>query len=169
MSTMAERKKEREREKRRKQLQGAIITSLFGLFFLILGIWGFLGNRSKYLGYKNSKDIRVVSATVDYAEIKSRKDENGGKENYWVAKLKYSVDGKEYTGKHEYLSEVKKGDVLNVEVYRDKKGDFLIPEYTTESLYKLYNVLYLAAAGFGLLLLIIVVVVCLPDKKEKKK
>jgi hypothetical protein len=162
-------KSERKRRARVRKLKGALVTSLFGLFFLILGLIGYFSNRAKFMEYRNSEDVRMVEATVDYVDIRSRKGEYDKMEEYWKAKLKYTVDGKEYTGKFEYLDEVKKGDVKMVEVYRTKKGEYLIPEYTTDSVYNLYNIFYFASIGLGLFFLVIVIIVLLPDKDAKKK
>jgi hypothetical protein len=160
-------KSERQKEKRKKDIRDACIVGVFALFFLILGIIGFVSSRSKYDEYSKSDDVRKVEATITYAEIHSRKDDYGTKKDYWKADIEFTVDGEEFKDKCEFSSEVKKGDTRKVEVYRAKDGTYKVPEITSDTGMKLESILYIGAAVFGLILGIICVVVALPDKSKK--
>ncbi len=167
MSSKAEQRRERQKERRKKTIRDACIVGAIGLIFLILGIIGFILNRSDFDEYSHSDDVRTVAAEITDASIHSRKDEYGTKKNYWKAEVKYEVDGEEYTGKTEFNSEVKKGDTRNIEVFRAKNGSYKIPEITSDTANKIYSLLYIGAAVFGLILIIIGVVVALPDNGKK--
>ncbi len=168
MSKRSERKARAE-EKRRQQRKNGILVMLFAALFLVLGITGIIRSRIAYRGYAESEDIRNVEADITYAEIHSRKNQYGRKENYWKADLQYEIDGTVYTGRTEFSAEVKKGDVRTVEVYRTPKGDYRIPVYRSGGAYGLMNIVYVGSAAFGLLLGIMTAVVCfLPDSQQKK-
>jgi len=162
-------KSERKKEQRKKTIRDACFVGAIALVFLVLGIVGFISNRRSFNEYGDSSDKRYVDAEITYAEIHSRKGDYGYKENYWKADVKYEVDGTEYTGKTEFSKEVKQGDTRSIEVYRARNGKYKIPEVTSDTAYKLWSILYIAAAALGLILLIISVIVALPDNDQKKK
>ena len=166
MSSKAERRRERAREKRRNTIKNAILVGAFGLFFLVLGILGIVISRSKYNDYKNSDDIRTVEATVLSSDIHSKKMKGERPEDYWKAKLSYNIEGKEYNAVKDYYSEVKKGDTVKLEVYHTKDGDYKPATVTTDDEYKLWNIIYIASAGLGLFFIIVSIVVALPEKKK---
>ncbi|MCR5213616.1 MAG: hypothetical protein K6E10_04310 [Eubacterium sp.] len=172
MSKRSERKKraeERRKEKRKQLIISGIITGIFAIIMLVLGIIGFVNNRNTYMDYTKSEDVRTVDASVMDVEVHSRKDEYGKKYFYYRSKVSYSVDNQNYEGEVELDEQPKTGDIVSVKVYKTKKGEYCIPEVTNDTTYMLYNVLYLGVAIFGIILLVIVVIVLLPDRKNSKK
>ena len=170
MSKKAERKKraeERKKEQRKKLVAGGTITIIFAAIMLVLGVVGFIGNRSTFNDYKSTTDERTVDGLVTSVEVKSRKDDYGTKYFYYKAKVFYTVDGTDYEDFNEYDSEVKVGDQVTVKVYKSKDGTFKVPEITNEDAYKLYNLLYIGVAVFGLLLIAASIFVLMPEREKK--
>lgn len=172
MSKRSERKKraeERRKEKRKQTLIGAAITITFAVIMLALGLIGFTMNRSKYNDYTNSTDVRNVEGIVTGVEVKSREDDYGKKYFYYVTKVFYTVDNVDYEDKTELDIQHKIGDTVEVKVYKNSVGEYRIPQVTNETAYKMYNILYIGVAIFGLVLILMSLFVLIPDKKDKKK
>ena len=158
-------KAERKREERRKAIQGAFITTFFALFVLLLGSVGFMSTRANYWGFKKSDDVRTVDAEVIYSSVHSRENEYGTKEYYRRLKVKYEIDGKVYTGNTETKSQLNKGDLCNIKVYKTTEGDYKIPEYTSDTAYKLWSALYIGTVALGVIFLIISIIGFVPEKE----
>ena len=141
MSSKAQRR-ERAKEKRKNTIKNAILVGCFGLFFLIMGILGIVISKSKYSDYKNSDDIRTVEAKVVSSDYHTVKRKNESRREYWKVKLRYDVDGKEYSAVKDFDYELKKGDTVKLEVYHSKDGSYKPPVVTTDGEYKIDNILF---------------------------
>ena len=160
-------KEERKREKRRKTVRDALIVFAAALFFIVLGIIGIVRTNNALKEYQESDDVRTVTAGVTYAAIRSV-TEDGIKTNVWDADLVYEVDGKTYTAKLTFGSEVKAGDVRNIEVYRASEGVYLPAEIKTEEDSSFVKFLYHVSLVVGILLACAATVVILPERDQKK-
>ena len=141
------------------------LAVLLCLALFAAGIYGVVSSRIASHEYKNSDDVRKVSAVVkDYKSI-AIKDSKGDITDWkYEAKLSFDVDGKTYTGKDIFYRDISKGDKVTVEVYRTKKGEYkLTPERNP-----VYFLLYCAAIVIGGFLTVVMIYsVVTPDKKEK--
>lgn len=73
----------------------------FALF--VAGVCGIVSSRTASHEYKNSDDVREVSAVVQDYEPIAIKDSDGNTTDWkYEAKLSFDVEGKTYTGKGEY-------------------------------------------------------------------
>lgn len=73
----------------------------FALF--VAGVCGIVSSRTASHEYKNSDDVRKVSAVVQDYEPIAIKDSDGNTTDWkYEAKLSFDVEGKTYTGKGEY-------------------------------------------------------------------
>ena len=100
----------------------SVAALLFAVAVLAAGICGVVFSRVASREYKNSEDIRKVTAVVtDYKDIGD--DEDYGDYKY-RAKLAFDVDGKTYKGTETYYRKISKGDKVTVEVYRTSKGTY---------------------------------------------
>ena len=91
------------------------------------GVCGIVSSRTASHEYKNSDDVREVSAVVQDYEPIAIKDSDGNTTDWkYEAKLSFDVEGKTYTGKDIFYREISKGDEVTVEVYRTKKGVYKI-------------------------------------------
>jgi Protein of unknown function (DUF3592). len=167
MSSKAERRREKAREKRKNTIKNAILVGCFGLFFLVMGILGIVISKSKYNDYKNSDDIRTVEAKVLNSDIHSEKRKNERRREYWKVKLSYEIDGKEYNAIKDYDYELKKGDTVKLEVYHSKDGSYKAAVTTSDAEFRIDNILFIASLGLGLFLIIVSIVAALPDKKKQ--
>ena len=125
----------------------------------------FLPYAYNYWGFKKSDDIRTVDAEVIYSSVHSRENEYGTKEYYRRLKVKYEIDGKVYTGNTETKSQLNKGDLCNIKVYKTTEGDYKIPEYTSDTAYKLWSALYIGTVALGVIFLIISITGFVPEKE----
>ncbi len=99
---------------------------LLAVALFAAGVYGVVSSRMASREYKNSDDIRRVTAVVQYAKDTSNDDADYYK--YW-AKLSFDVDGKIYKGSQTFYRELHTGDAVTVEVYRTSNGRYkLTPE-----------------------------------------
>lgn len=99
---------------------------LLAVALFAAGVYGVVSSRMASREYKNSDDIRRVTAVVQYAKDTSNDDADYYK--YW-AKLSFDVDGKTYKGSQTFYRELHTGDAVTVEVYRTSNGRYkLTPE-----------------------------------------
>ena len=129
------------------------------------GVWGVVSSRIVSHEYKNSDDVREVSAVVKDYEVIPIKDSEGYTTDWkYEAKLSFDVEGETYTGKDIFYREISKGDEVTVEVYRTKKGEYkLTPERNPVDF-----LLYCAAIVIGGFLTVAMIYsVVNPDKKEE--
>lgn len=129
------------------------------------GVYGVVSSRIASHEYKNSDDVREVSAVVrDYRSV-AIKDSNDDITGWkYRATLSFVVDGQSYSGKDTFYRDISKGDKVTVEVYRTKKGEYkLTPERNPVDF-----LLYCAAIVIGGFLTVAMIYsVVNPDKKEE--
>ncbi len=103
-----------------------IVGLLLAVALFAAGVYGVVFSRIASREYKNSDDIRKVTAIVEYAKDTSNDDDDYNK--YW-AKLSFVVDGKTYKGAQTFYCKLHAGDEVTVEVYRTSNGRYkLTPE-----------------------------------------
>lgn len=104
-------------EKRMDKLYNVLALLLMAALFGC-GVWGVVESRIAKRDYKNSPDVRRVSAVVSsYRTIESKDDDGDVISTKYEAKLTFEVDGQSYTGRETYCREVSNGEVVTVEVY----------------------------------------------------
>lgn len=141
------------------------LSVLLCLALFVAGVWGVVSSRIVSHEYKNSDDVRKVSAVVKDYEIIPIKDSEGDITDWkYEAKLSFDVEGETYTGKDIFYREISKGDEVTVEVYRTKKGVYKItPERNPVDF-----LLYCAAIVIGgFLTAVMIYSVVNPDKKDE--
>ncbi len=103
-----------------------IVGLLMAVALFGAGIYGVVSSRTASREYKNSDDIRKVTAVVKYAKDTGSDDDDYY--TYW-AKLSFVVDGTSYKGSQTFYRELHVGDEVTVEVYRTSNGQYkLTPE-----------------------------------------
>ncbi len=108
------------------------------------GVYGVVSSRIASREYKNSDDIRRVTAVVQYTKDTSNDDADYYK--YW-AKLSFDVDGRTYKGSQTFYRELRVGDEVTVEVYRTSDGRYkLTPE--GNPIYFLFYCIAIPVGGF---------------------
>ena len=101
-----------------------VIGLLLGLALLGSGIYGIVSGRIEKRNYRNSDDIRRVTAVVvDYEDVT---DDDSDYYEFRV-KLRFVVDGKSYYAKDTVFHRAYTGDEETIEVYRTPKGDYKLP------------------------------------------
>ena len=112
----------------------SIIGVLVGIAFIAVGIYNIIASRIDAKEYQNTTDIRTVSALVIACDWKGDTDSDG--EEYTTAydlKISFEVDGKPYTargmisaGNSAFREDLRKGDTIDIEVYRTSTGQYKI-------------------------------------------
>ena len=148
MSRRSERKLRRQ-EKIKSDIRTSAIVSLVGLVFFVAGLVGSFLNQRQLNEYLNSERVITIPAEITYAEIKTEKNEYGDPRDVYDAQVKYSVSGKDYTGKKRFYNKVQKGDTRNIEVYQTSSGEFKIPEFTDRAGLVAGNTIMFAGIGIG--------------------
>ena len=100
------------------------------------GIYGVVSSRIASHEYKNSTDIREVSAVVGYCRevVNKDKDEDGYHRERelreYRVKVTFEIDGETYQDRDTVYcrndEEINTGDEIDVEVYRTSKGKYKI-------------------------------------------
>lgn len=109
--------------KSKKDLIYYIAALILGLVLLIGGFYEAVTSRIAAHEYKNSSDIRDVTAVVADYEIRSDDDDDSYESRTkYDAKLYFKVDGKTYEGKKTFYNEISKGDMITVTMYKTKKA-----------------------------------------------
>ena len=161
--------------KEKKDIKMTIFIIVCGVSLVVAGIYGIVSSRIESRDYKNSTDIRNISAVIDDFSTSDTKDDLGDvKYTTYKFKVSYVVDGKTYKGKYEErvwsnnptkmhtFHKIKKGDKIPVEVYKNSKGQYkLTPEGNPVDF-----LLYCAAIPVGIFLVFIMI--C-DISKEKRK
>ena len=113
----------------KKDIYSYLAVLLF-LALFVAGVWGVVSSRIASHEYKNSDDVRKVSAVVKDYEIIPITDSEGDITDWkYEAKLSFDVEGKTYTGKDIFYRDISSGEKVTVEVYRTRKGEYkLTPE-----------------------------------------
>ena len=163
--------------KEKKDIKMTIFIIVCGVSLVVAGIYGIVSSRIESRDYKNSTDIRNISAVIDDFSTSDTKDDLGDvKYTTYKFKVSYVVDGKTYKGKYEErvwsnnptkmhtFHKIKKGDKIPVEVYKNSKGQYkLTPEGNPVDF-----LLYCAAMPVGIFLVMIMVHELVNDDRKKK-
>ena len=163
--------------KEKKDIKMTIFIIVVGVSLMVAGIYGVVSSRIESRDYKNSTDIRNISAVIDDFSTSDTKDDLGDvKYTTYKFKVSYVVDGKTYKGKYEErvwsnnptkmhtFHKIKKGDKIPVEVYKNSKGQYkLTPEGNPVDF-----LLYCAAIPVGIFLVMIMVHELVNDDRKKK-
>ena len=163
--------------KEKKDIKMTISIIVCGVSLVVAGIYGIVSSRIESRDYKNSTDIRNISAVIDDFSTSDTKDDLGDvKYTTYKFKVSYVVDGKTYKGKYEErvwsnnptkmhtFHKIKKGDKIPVEVYKNSKGQYkLTPEGNPVDF-----LLYCAAIPVGIFLVMIMVHELVNDDRKKK-
>mgnify|MGYP007115465772 FL=1 len=163
--------------KEKKDIKMTIFIIVCGVSLVVAGIYGIVSSRIESRDFKNSTDIRNISAVIDDFSTSDTKDDLGDvKYTTYKFKVSYVVDGKTYKGKYEErvwsnnptkmhtFHKIKKGDKIAVEVYKNSKGQYkLTPEGNPVDF-----LLYCAAIPVGIFLVVIMVNELVNDDRKKK-
>ena len=163
--------------KRNKDIKMTIFIMVVGIGLIAAGIIGIISSRTDSKEYKNSTDIRKIPAVIDDFSTHDSKDDSGDvKYTTYKFKVSYVIDGKTYKGKYEErvwssnyerkytYDKLRKGDTIDVEVYKTSKGDYkLAPEGNPVGF-----LLYCAAIPVGLFFVVIMICDIAKDNRKKK-
>lgn len=121
---------------KKKDIKIILLGILVGLVVCGAGIYGVVSSRIASHEYKNSTDIREVSAVVGYCRevVNKDKDEDGYHRERelreYRVKVTFEIDGETYQDRDTVYcrndEEINTGDEINVEVYRTSKGKYKI-------------------------------------------
>lgn len=163
--------------KEKKDIKMTIFIMVVGIGLIVAGIIGIILSRTDSREYKSSADIRKISAVIDDFSTHDSKDDSGDvKYRTYKFKVSYVIDGKTYKGKYEErvwwnsyekkytYDKLRKGDTIDVEVYKTSKGDYKIsPEGSPVDF-----LLYCAAIPVGLFFVVIMICDIAKDNRKKK-
>ena len=163
--------------KRNKDIKMTIFIMVAGIGLIVAGIIGIITSRADSREYKNSTDIQKVPAVIiDFSTSNSKDDSGDVKYTTYKFKVSYVIDGKTYKGEYEErvwsssyerkytYDKLRKGDTIDVEVYKTSKGDYkLAPEGSPVDF-----LLYCAAIPVGLFLVAIMICDIAKDNRRKK-
>ena len=168
-----------EKPKKKKKDIYSVLLLLAGIGLITAGIIGIISSRTDSREYKNSTDIQKISAVIDDFSTHNTKDDSGDvKYTTYKFKVSYVIDGKTYKGKYEErvwpnsssyarkytYDKLRKGDTIDVEVYKTSKGDYkLSPEGNPVDF-----LLYCAAIPVGLFFVVIMICDITKDNRKKK-
>ena len=100
---------------------GALILSII---IIIAGIGGMIYTKKVSWEYKNSTDVRTIDALVYNCAQTNEKDDNGNRKEEYKVSFTYEIDGTTYDDFKTYYKEMRKGDTVQITVYRDSKGRY---------------------------------------------
>ena len=163
--------------KEKKDIKMTIFIIVVGVSLMVAGIYGVVSSRIESRDYKNSTDIQKIPAVIiDFSTSNSKDDSGDVKYTTYKFKVSYVIDGKTYKGKYEErvwsssyerkytYDKLRKGDTIDVEVYKTSKGDYkLAPEGNPVDF-----LLYCAAIPVGLFFVVIMICDVAKDKRRKK-
>lgn len=163
--------------KEKKDIKMTIFIIAVGVSLIVAGIYGVVSSRIESRDYKNSTDIQKIPAVIiDFSTSNSKDDSGDVKYTTYKFKVSYVIDGKTYKGKCEErvwssdyskkyaYDKLRKGDTIDVEIYKTSKGEYKIsPEGSP-----VYFLLYCAAIPGGIFLVVIMICDVAKDKRRKK-
>ena len=163
--------------KRNKDIKMTIFIMVAGIGLIVAGVIGIVTSRIDSREYKNSTDIRKISAVIVDFSTQDEKDDSGDvKYTTYKFKVSFVIDGKTYKGNYEErvwssnyeekytYDKLRKGDTIDVEVYKTSKGDYkLSPEGNPVDF-----LLYCAAIPVGLFFVVIMICDIKKDNRKKK-
>lgn len=170
-----------EKPKKKKKDIYSVLLLLAGIGLIAAGIIGIITSRTASKEYKNSTDIQKISAVIDDISTHNTKDDSGDvKYKTYKFKVSYVIDGKTYKGKCEErvwsrsssyakkytYDKLRKGDTIDVEVYKTSKGNYkLSPEGNPVDF-----LLYCAAIPVGIFFVVIMIIdITKHDSKKKNE
>ena len=170
-----------EKPKKKKKDIYSVLLLLAGIGLITAGIIGIISSRTDSREYKNSTDIQKISAVIDDYSTHNTKDDSGDvKYTTYKFKVSYVIDGKTYKGKYEErvwsssssyakkytYDKLRKGDTIDVEVYKTSKGNYkLSPEGNPVDF-----LLYCAAIPVGIFFVVIMIIdITKHDSKKKNE
>ena len=162
---------------KKKDIKMTIFIMVAGIGLIVAGIIGIITSRTDSREYKSSTDIRKISAAIDDFSTHDTKDDSGDvKYTTYKFKVSYVIDGKTYKGEYEErvwsssyerkytYDKLRKGDTIDVEVYKTSKGDYKLPPEGSPVDF----LLYCAAIPVGLFLVAIMICDIVKDNRKKK-
>ena len=165
--------------KEKKDIKMTIFIIVVGVSLIVAGIYGVVSSRIESRDYKNSTDIQKIPAVIiDFSTSNSKDDSGDVKYTTYKFKVSYVIDGKTYKGKYEErvwsssssytkkytYDKLRKGDTIDVEIYKTSKGDYkLSPEGNPVDF-----LLYCAAIPGGLFFVVIMICDIAKDNRKKK-
>lgn len=163
--------------KEKKDIKMTIFIIVVGVSLMVAGIYGVVSSRIESRDYKNSTDIQKIPAVIiDFSTSNSKDDSGDVKYTTYKFKVSYVIEGKTYKGKCEErvwwnsyekkytYDKLRKGDTIDVEVYKTSKGDYkLSPEGSPVDF-----LLYCAAIPVGLFFVVIMICDIAKDNRKKK-
>ena len=163
--------------KRKKDIKMTIFIMVVGIGLIVAGIIGIITSRTDSREYKSSTDIRKISAVIVDFSTQDDKDDSGDvRYTTYKFKVSYVIDVKTYKGEYEErvwsssyerkytYDKLRKGDTIDVEVYKTSKGDYkLAPEGSPVDF-----LLYCAAIPVGLFFVVIMICDIAKDNRKKK-
>ena len=167
--------------KKNKDIKMTIFIIVAGIGLIVAGVIGIVTSRIDSREYKASTDIRKISADIVDFSTKNEKDDSGDvKYTTYEFKVSYVIDGKTYKGKYEErvwssssnyarkytYDKLRKGDTIDVEVYKTSKGNYkLSPEGNPVDF-----LLYCAAIPVGIFFVVIMIIgITKHDSKKKNE
>ena len=165
--------------KRNKDIKMTIFIMVVGIGLIVAGVIGIVTSRIASKEYKSSTDIRKIPAVIVDFSTQDDKDDSGDvRYTTYKFKVSYVIDGKTYKGQYEErvwsssssytkkytYDKLRKGDTIDVEVYKTSKGDYkLAPEGKPVGF-----LLYCAAIPVGLFFVVIMIRDIAKDNRKKK-
>lgn len=163
--------------KKNKDIKMTIFIMVVGIGLIVAGVIGIVTSRIDSREYKASTDIRQIPAVIVDFSTQDDKDDSGDvRYTTYKFKVSYVIDGKTYKGKYEErvwwnsyekkytYDKLRKGDTVDVEVYKTSKGDYkLSPEGSPVDF-----LLYCAAIPVGLFFVVIMICDIAKDNRKKK-
>ena len=165
--------------KRKKDIKMTIFIMVVGIGLIVAGIIGIITSRTDSREYKSSTDIRKISAVIDDFSTHNTKDDSGDvKYTTYKFKVSYVIGGKTYKGEYEErvwsssyerkytYDKLRKGDTIDIEVYKTSKGDYkLAPEGNPVDF-----LLYCTAIPVGIFFVVIMIIdITKHDSKKKNE
>ena len=165
------------KRKEEKDIRMTIFIMVVGIGLMVAGVFGIVTSRMNSREYKNSTDIQKIPAVIVDLSTHNSKDDSGSvKYTTYKFKVSYVIDGKTYKGRYEErvwtssnsrkytYDKLRKGDTVEVEVYKTSKGNYkLSPEGNPVDF-----LLYCAAIPVGLFFVVIMICDIAKDKRKKK-
>lgn len=125
-----------------------IFIIVVGVSLIVMGIYGVVSSRIESRDYKNSTDIQKISSVIiDFLTSNSKDDSGDVKYTTYKFKVSYVIDGKTYKGKCEErvwssdyskkyaYDKLRKGDTIDVEIYKTSKGEYKISPREVPSIF----------------------------------
>ena len=125
-----------------------IFIIIVGISLIAAGIYGVVSSRVESRDYKNSTDIQKISSVIiDFLTSNSKDDSGDVKYTTYKFKVSYVIDGKTYKGKCEErvwssdyskkyaYDKLRKGDTIDVEIYKTSKGEYKISPREVPSIF----------------------------------